>query len=132
MSALTVTKTTKTIGAEITGIGPDDLLKDESIMASSWKRSKPMAFWYSVTSILIPRRRWRSASELESWTIQRATIRYVVSTGSTRDTTKNSAAEYLKGTFHWHIDGCTPLHDEPPQKATRAERQSRGELRRRN
>ena len=36
----------------------------------------------------------------------------------TRDATKNSAAEYLKGTFHWHIDGCTPLHGEPPQKAT--------------
>jgi alpha-ketoglutarate-dependent taurine dioxygenase len=36
----------------------------------------------------------------------------------TRDSSKNSAAEYLKGTFHWHIDGCTPLHGEPPQKAT--------------
>ena len=24
----------------------------------------------------------------------------------------------MKGTFHWHIDGCTPLHGEPPQKAT--------------
>ena len=36
----------------------------------------------------------------------------------TRDSSKNSSAEYLKGTFHWHIDGCTPLHGEPPQKAT--------------
>jgi alpha-ketoglutarate-dependent taurine dioxygenase len=36
----------------------------------------------------------------------------------TRDAAKNSSAEYLKGTFHWHIDGCTPLHGEPPQKAT--------------
>ena len=36
----------------------------------------------------------------------------------TRDAAKNSAAEYLKGTFQWHIDGCTPLNGEPPQKAT--------------
>ena len=36
----------------------------------------------------------------------------------TRDAAKNSSAEYLKGTFHWHIDGCTPLNGEPPQKAT--------------
>ncbi len=36
----------------------------------------------------------------------------------TLDTSKNVSAEYLKGTFDWHIDGCTPLHGEPPQKAT--------------
>jgi alpha-ketoglutarate-dependent taurine dioxygenase len=36
----------------------------------------------------------------------------------TLDKTKNVNADYLKGTFHWHMDGCTPLHGEPPQKAT--------------
>jgi alpha-ketoglutarate-dependent taurine dioxygenase len=36
----------------------------------------------------------------------------------TLDKSKNAAADYLKGTFHWHMDGCTPLHGEPPQKAT--------------
>jgi alpha-ketoglutarate-dependent taurine dioxygenase len=36
----------------------------------------------------------------------------------TLDTSKNSSAEYLLGTFDWHIDGCTPLHGEPPQMAT--------------
>jgi alpha-ketoglutarate-dependent taurine dioxygenase len=34
------------------------------------------------------------------------------------DKAKNSAADYLRGTFYWHMDGCTPLHGEPPQKAT--------------
>jgi alpha-ketoglutarate-dependent sulfate ester dioxygenase len=34
------------------------------------------------------------------------------------DPSKNSSAEYLKATFDWHIDGCTPLRDECPQKAT--------------
>jgi alpha-ketoglutarate-dependent taurine dioxygenase len=36
----------------------------------------------------------------------------------TLDKSKNSSAEYLHGTFEWHIDGCTPLHGEPPQMAT--------------
>jgi alpha-ketoglutarate-dependent taurine dioxygenase len=36
----------------------------------------------------------------------------------TLDVTKNSSAEYLLGTFDWHIDGCTPLHGECPQMAT--------------
>jgi alpha-ketoglutarate-dependent taurine dioxygenase len=34
------------------------------------------------------------------------------------DKSKNSSADYLRGTFFWHMDGCTPLHGEPPQKAT--------------
>lgn len=36
----------------------------------------------------------------------------------TLDPAKNTSAAYLKGTFEWHMDGCTPLHGEPPQKAT--------------
>ncbi|GAA2118926.1 TauD/TfdA dioxygenase family protein [Actinomadura napierensis] len=36
----------------------------------------------------------------------------------TLDKSKNSSADYLKATFEWHMDGCTPLHGEPPQKAT--------------
>ena len=36
----------------------------------------------------------------------------------TLDTSKNSAAAYLRATFDWHIDGCTPIGEECPQKAT--------------
>jgi alpha-ketoglutarate-dependent taurine dioxygenase len=36
----------------------------------------------------------------------------------TLDRSKNNSAPYLKGTFFWHIDGCTPAHDECPQMAT--------------
>jgi alpha-ketoglutarate-dependent taurine dioxygenase len=39
---------------------------------------------------------------------------YVVSL----DESKNKSAAYLHGTFHWHIDGCTPEGDECPQMAT--------------
>ena len=36
----------------------------------------------------------------------------------TLDKSKNASADYLKATFWWHMDGCTPLNGEPPQKAT--------------
>ena len=36
----------------------------------------------------------------------------------TLDRDKNASAPYLRGTFYWHIDGCTPAGDECPQKAT--------------
>ena len=37
----------------------------------------------------------------------------------TLDREKNPSAPYLKGTFHWHIDGCTPDEaDECPQMGT--------------
>ncbi|MEU5880512.1 TauD/TfdA family dioxygenase [Spirillospora sp. NPDC047279] len=34
------------------------------------------------------------------------------------DTSKNSSAGYLRATFDWHIDGCTPADGAYPQKAT--------------
>ena len=36
----------------------------------------------------------------------------------TLDKSKNSSADYLRATFDWHIDGCTPPEDECPQMAT--------------
>lgn len=36
----------------------------------------------------------------------------------TLDRSKNANADFLKGTFEWHIDGCTPLNGEHPEKAT--------------
>jgi len=36
----------------------------------------------------------------------------------TLDRSKNASAPYLKGTFFWHIDGCTPAGNECPQMAT--------------
>ena len=36
----------------------------------------------------------------------------------TLDKSKNSSAAYLRATFDWHIDGCTPIEDTFPQMAT--------------
>src|SRR6202012_2985423 len=36
----------------------------------------------------------------------------------TLDKSKNASADYLRATFDWHIDGCTPIEDTVPQMAT--------------
>jgi alpha-ketoglutarate-dependent taurine dioxygenase len=36
----------------------------------------------------------------------------------TLDKRKNASADYLRATFDWHIDGCTPTDDAYPQMAT--------------
>ena len=56
-----------------------------------------------------------------SWatsTCRPATTRYRGSTGSRSTSSKNPLADYLRGTFDWHIDGCTPANDVPPLKAS--------------
>ena len=36
----------------------------------------------------------------------------------TLDKSKNASADYLRATFDWHIDGCTPIDGDCPQMAT--------------
>jgi len=36
----------------------------------------------------------------------------------TLDNSKNASAGYLRATFDWHVDGCTPIEDTFPQMAT--------------
>jgi alpha-ketoglutarate-dependent taurine dioxygenase len=118
MSVAIVKPTTRPIGAEVAGVGPADLLKDESIVATIMDALE-------VNGVLVFRELDLEPETQVAFCQRIGELDY--SEGHhhvpgiyrvTRDTTKNSAAEYLKGTFHWHIDGCTPLHGEPPQKAT--------------
>jgi alpha-ketoglutarate-dependent taurine dioxygenase len=118
MSAIVVTKTAKKIGAEVTGIKPDDLLNDEFVVGT-------VVDSLGENGVLVFRDLDLDPEAQVSFCERLGEVDY--SEGHhpvrgiyrvTRDASKNSAAEFLKGTFHWHIDGCTPLHGEPPQKAT--------------
>jgi alpha-ketoglutarate-dependent taurine dioxygenase len=118
MSTAVVKKTATDLGAEITGIEPTDLVEDESIVATVMDALE-------VNGVLVFRDLDLEPEVQVAFCQRIGELDY--SEGHhdvpgiyrvTRDVAKNSAAEYLKGTFHWHIDGCTPLHGEPPQKAT--------------
>ena len=113
-----ITKTTETIGAEISGIEPEDLLNDASIVAAVSESLE--AHGVLVFRGLDPEPEAQVAFCARFGELDYSEGHHPVPGiyRVTRDTAKSSAAEYMKGTFHWHIDGCTPLHGEPPQKAT--------------
>jgi alpha-ketoglutarate-dependent taurine dioxygenase len=118
VSTIVVEHTKSSIGGEISGIEPDDLLKDGSVVVT-------VRDALEVNGVLVFRDLNLDPEAQVAFCERIGEVDY--SEGHhpvpgiyrvTRDAAKNSAAEYLKGTFHWHIDGCTPLHGEPPQKAT--------------
>lgn len=118
MRGIRVTPTATHIGAAITGVRPEDLLHDPSIaptVVDALEDHGVLVFpgLYLDPETQVAFCRYLGEPDCSDGHHPVSGI-YRVS----RDSSKNSAAEYLKGTFHWHIDGCTPLHGEPPQKAT--------------
>ncbi|HEX4161239.1 MAG TPA: TauD/TfdA family dioxygenase, partial [Acidimicrobiales bacterium] len=118
MTAVAITPTSKTLGAEVAGVDPEDLVADDAIVATLLDALEASGVLVFRDLNLDPEAQiafCRRIGELDYSEGHHPVpgIYWV-----TREAAKNSSAEYLKGTFHWHIDGCTPLHGEPPQKAT--------------
>ena len=67
---------------------------------------------------LRPSSRSRSAATSARSTARTATTRSKASTASRSTRRRIASASYLRGTFAWHVDGCTPDGDECPQMAT--------------
>lgn len=118
MSAVVVTRTTRTIGAEIAGVAPDELIRDESIVTTVLEALEASGVLVFRGLDLDPETQVAFCRRIGELDYSEGHHPVPGIYRVTRDAAKNSAAEYLKGTFHWHIDGCTPLHGEPPQKAT--------------
>ena len=118
MSALVITQTTKTIGAQITGLEPSDLLEDDSIVENVKDALEANGVLVFRNLDLDPERQVAFCQRFGELDFSEGHHPVPGIYRVTRDAAKNSAAEYLKGTFQWHIDGCTPLNGEPPQKAT--------------
>lgn len=118
MSTIVVEATAKTIGGEISGIESDDLLKDDLIAAFVMEALETSGVLVFRDLNLDPETQVAFCQEMGEVDFSEGHHPVPGIYRVTRDAAKNTAAEYLKGTFHWHIDGCTPLHGEPPQKAT--------------
>jgi alpha-ketoglutarate-dependent taurine dioxygenase len=111
---LTTEKLTSTVGAVVTGVDPERLLADEALPAATLEALEangalvfPGLHLDDETQVAFSRK-----------------LGHVETFGSgplpeifrvTLDPTKNRAAAYLRGTFDWHIDGCT---DDIPIMAT--------------
>ena len=118
MSALVVTQTARPIGAEVTCIQSDDLLRDHSIVTTVMEALEANGVLVFRDLNLDPETQVAFCQRIGEVDFSEGHHPVAGIYRVTRDAAKSSAAEYMKGTFHWHIDGCTPLHGEPPQKAT--------------
>jgi alpha-ketoglutarate-dependent taurine dioxygenase len=119
MSLLTINKLTASVGAEVTGIKPDQLAADDMLAESVLDALEDNGV------LVFPRLNLQPQAQV-AFCCRLGAVDYS-SDGHhpvpgiypiTLDVSKNSSAAYLRATFDWHIDGCTPVGDECPQKAT--------------
>ncbi|MEU8895958.1 TauD/TfdA family dioxygenase [Nocardia sp. NPDC048505] len=106
------------VGAEVTGLTPARLLADDSIPAllmTALETHGVLVFrdlhLDPETQVALCRKLGEVDTSPGHHPVQGI---YRVSL----DTSKNSSASYLRATFDWHIDGCTPEDDAYPQMAT--------------
>lgn len=118
MSTLTVDRLNHEIGAEITGVDADRLLTDPHLPAAVLRALDEHGVLVFRDLHLEPEAQvafCRELGEIDT-SAGHHPVRGIYRVSL--DTTKNSSASYLRATFDWHIDGCTPQEDTYPQMAT--------------
>jgi alpha-ketoglutarate-dependent taurine dioxygenase len=119
MSLLTINKLTDTVGAEVTGVDSDRLASDDLLADAVLEALEDNGVLVFPRLCLEPEAQvtfCRRLGEVDHSSDGHHAVPGIYPV--TLDKSKNSSAAYLRATFDWHIDGCTPLHDECPQKAT--------------
>ncbi|MGW6121198.1 TauD/TfdA dioxygenase family protein [Nocardia sp. NPDC055165] len=115
---ITIEKLGQAVGAEVIGIRREQLLSDSSVAATVMSALEENGVLVFRDLHLDPETQvafCRTLGQVDTSPghhpvegIYRVSL----------DTTKNSSASYLRATFDWHIDGCTPEDDAYPQMAT--------------
>jgi alpha-ketoglutarate-dependent taurine dioxygenase len=114
MAVITTDKLTPTVGALVEGVDRDQLLHDDALPA--WTLDALEANGALVFRDLHLDDETQVAFSRKLGTLEKlGQGEYPEIFLVTLDPTRNPAATYLKGTFHWHIDGCT---DDIPIMAT--------------
>lgn len=118
MSLLTINKLTATVGAEVVGLDPERLA-DDTLGRAVLDALEDNGVLVFPQLGLTPQQQvafCRRLGEVDHSSDGHHPVPGIYPI--TLDTSKNSSAAYLRATFDWHIDGCTPMGDECPQKAT--------------
>jgi alpha-ketoglutarate-dependent taurine dioxygenase len=117
-TTLTVEPLTDTVGAEIAGVDPDRLAGDEQLAGEVLQVLGQHGVLVFHDLHLEPEAQVAFCQHLGEIDYAAADDPIPGVMRVTLDRSKNASAPYLKGTFFWHIDGCTPAGDECPQMAT--------------
>ena len=119
MSVLTINKLTDSVGAEVLGVDADRLGSDEALGAAVLDALEHNGVLVFPGLGLGPEEQVAFCRRLGY--IDHSSDGHHPVAGIypvTLDKSKNASADYLRGTFDWHIDGCTPIEDTYPQMAT--------------
>jgi alpha-ketoglutarate-dependent taurine dioxygenase len=119
MNLLTITKLTASVGAEVIGIDPDRLVADHMLADAVLDALEDNGVLVFPDLNVNPEAQVAFCRRLGA--VDHSSDGHHPVAGIypiTLDPSKNSSAAYLRATFDWHIDGCTPVGDECPQKAT--------------
>lgn len=119
MSLLTINKLTASVGAEVTDVDSDALAHDDALGAAILEALEDNGVLVFPGLGLTPQAQvafCRRLGEIDHSSDGHHPVAGIYPV--TLDKSKNASADYLRATFDWHIDGCTPTIDECPQKAT--------------
>jgi alpha-ketoglutarate-dependent taurine dioxygenase len=119
MSVLTINKLTDSVGAEVLGVDSDRLAGDESLGAAVLDALEDNGVLVFPGLGLNPEAQvafCRRLGEIDHSSDGHHPVAGIYPV--TLDKKKNASADYLRATFDWHIDGCTPIEDAFPQMAT--------------
>ena len=118
MSIITIQRLSPTIGGEVVGLDIGQLLSDTSIAAALSEALEINGVLVFRGLDLDPESQVAFGRRLGDVDFEQGYHPVKGISRITLDKDKRPTADYLRGTFVWHIDGCTPLGDEYPQKAT--------------
>jgi alpha-ketoglutarate-dependent taurine dioxygenase len=119
MSLLTINKLTDSVGAEVIGVDPDRLVNDDSLADAVLDALEHNGVLVFPGLHIDPQAQvafCRRLGDIDHSSDGHHPVPGIYPV--TLDKSKNASAAYLRATFDWHIDGCTPLNDECPQRAT--------------
>jgi alpha-ketoglutarate-dependent taurine dioxygenase len=119
MSVLTINKLTDYVGAEVLGVDADRLAGDDALGAAVLDALEDNGVLVFPGLGLNPEAQvafCRRLGEIDHSSDGHHSVAGIYPV--TLDKSKNSSADYLRATFDWHIDGCTPVEDTFPQMAT--------------
>ena len=118
MSGLAVIKLSEHVGAEMQGVDAERLLDDQALPGAVLAALKKHGVLVFPKLSLEPETQVAMAKRLGEVDFSVGQKSVPGTMLVTLDKTKSAKAEYLRGTFHWHMDGCTLPEGSNPQAAT--------------